>query len=465
MTLKKRSFAFVDIETTGHSHVNDRIIDIAIIKIDSDNIIDTFQTTLNPGRKVPPFIENYTGIFTSDLEFSPTFDSVSDKILTMLEGSVFVAHNVNFDYNFIRSELLRCGLELRTPKMCSIRLAKNIYPGLLKYSLSSLIDKFEFQCENRHRAYDDAHVIWQFYQYAISELGQEVVEKAVRNCIEESYLPQKIEMETIDALPETPGVYIFYGENDYPLYVGKSINIKDRVKSHFYGGGRTEKELRISDQVSKINIIETAGELSALILESRLVKEMMPIYNKRLRRYRELVVAKKSKDESGYFTVELERAKKASLKNIDDLLGVFSSVKACKEFLDKKQEKYQLCSKLLGLEKVLSGCFKYHLGKCSGACVSKESPDDYNSRFTDAFSNESFDSWPFDNPIKITESLADSGLESTYIIDKWCLIDDFGTAEKSKVRKNILKGFDLDVYKILRSYIDKSPSNINISPA
>ena len=442
------TYAFVDTETTGYHPGKDRIIEIAIIRVENGKIVDEFKSLINPNAYVSPFIQNYTNISPDELEFAPEFYEIADRVEEILRDAVFVAHNVNFDLSHIRAEFRRIDRQFSNPYFCTVRLSRILYPKMGKHNLSRVIEYFGFDCENRHRAYDDAYVLHQFVNHAKKDLGEDAVNDAILKCIENSNIPYDLDESTISDLPECPGVYIFYDKNSNPLYVGKSKNIKKRVKSHLYDKD-SSKELRIKRQINDIKAIPTAGEISALILESDLVKELMPIYNHKLRRKTEMVLLKQVENEKGYLTATYERVKSIKINKGEKLLGIFSSIKECKENLDFISAENNLCNKLLGTEKAITSCFRYHLGRCNGACVNKEDPAEYNKRFADAFKKSAIEDWPFDSSIEIQEQNENG--QSTFVVDKWCLVND------GKMNK-----FDYDIYKIIRSAISNTNSVLKV---
>ncbi|MGZ5042934.1 MAG: GIY-YIG nuclease family protein, partial [Usitatibacter sp.] len=110
------------------------------------------------------------------------------------------------------------------------------------------------------------------------------IEAAVKRLLKIPSLPPQLAPDALEGLPEGPGVYRFYGVNDLPLYIGKSVNLRDRIRSHFSGDYRSANDIRLSGEIQRIEVDETAGELGALLREARLVKELLPLHNHRLRR-------------------------------------------------------------------------------------------------------------------------------------------------------------------------------------
>lgn len=446
--------AFVDVETSG-CRWSDRIIEIGILRIEDGQLVRTFQTLLNPETYVPEEILEMTGINPAQLENAPSFYSVKDDIAEILEDCVFVAHNVRFDYSFIKNEFKRLDETFSSKHFCTVKLSRALFPDQRHHNLDALIDRHGFKIKSRHRAFDDAQILWDFYQLVLKSFNEEQIEIALKKAMKRPSLPIKITEEQLDLLPEAPGVYIFYGESGTPLYVGKSINIRDRVLSHFSSDHLSSTEMKISQQIESIETIVTAGELSALLKESELVKKMQPLYNRQLRQKR-LMTVLKSKFDGLYQSIDTATADLIDATKLDEILGLFRGVKNAKDFLTYLCKEFELCEKLLGLEKTSSACFGYRLGRCKGACVKKEDPVKYNFRFINAFSKSKLKPWPFNGPIMIKEKNDDEGIEEGFLLDKWCYL---GKAKiNAELRINNAEGednlsFDLDTYKILSRYL------------
>lgn len=458
--MKYNKFAFLDIETSGMSLRRDRIIEIGIIRVEENQIVDTFQTLINPELPISPFIEEMTGINRSSLTSAPLFSEVKDRILSLLEDCVLVAHNVRFDYGFLKREFSYCQHPFSMKHCCTVKLSRLLYPQWQRHNLDAVINYFNLTCENRHRAFDDAKVLWDFFQLARKECSEETFETALHTVMKRPSLPVGIQTTAIDALPETPGVYLFYGDNDIPLYIGKSINLRDRILSHFAADHSSSIELQITQQIKHIETIQTAGELGALFTEAKLIKEKQPLYNKKLRNARKLIKLVKKETPEGYSTVSQETVTTITADEIENIVGIFKSKKQTEEFLFETAKRHMLCHKLLRIEKTKSTCFPYRLGLCKGACLNKELAIAYNMRFTMAFSEKKIKRWPFDGPIAIEEMNIENGKQELFVIDKWCFlgsIKDFQNLSSWLVQDLITQDyiFDLDMYKILHSYLLK----------
>lgn len=446
-----RDLAIVDVETTGMSPFHDRVIEVAIIRISKNKVVDKFTSLLNPEMRLSPYISMFTGITTEQLKDAPLFYDIKDKVTELLEDAVFVAHNVRFDYNFIRNELKRTGQSFRAKTFCTVRLSRRLFPEFRSHSLESVINRYNFKFENRHRAYDDAYVLWQFLKKVKKSVPKKTLEKTYADLTKSLYSVDINIKTQVDSLPESPGVYIFYDKNNTVLYVGKSKNIIDRVIAHFSEDTTSTKHLSLMKEVNRIDHIKTTGELGAMLLEARLVKELHPIYNAQLREKKAFIVLEKTKDKKGYFTFKEKTVTSLTNVETENLLGTFKSKRSAKEYLNEFAEKYHLCKKVLGIDSSNSSCFDYKLGKCKGACIGKESKKIYNGRFLIAFiESRQFRKWPYKKPINIVEKDEEEDKWESYEIDKWCLL---GKKNSLGDEENFDPIFELDYYKIISRYL------------
>ena len=468
--------AFVDIETTGMRSFYDRIIEIAILRVEGNQIVRTFHSLINPQGHLPPEITLLTGITAGDLENAPTFRQIKNDILETLSDCVFVAHNVRFDYGFLKNEFRRLDHSFSSRHFCTVRLSRALYPRFKRHNLDSLIERFGFTSEARHRALSDAKILFLFYNKIMQDFPLNHVEKAIGKALKKPSIPLNLKTD-LRTLPEGPGVYIFYGNkkhsgaiqqfsNSMPLYIGKSINLRERILSHFSADLRSPLEMKISQQIVSIETISTAGELGALFLESQMIKKMLPLYNKKSRLKKELVTLKKVTNDQGYDTIKIEPTNQFNNLTIQQfnneyfssILGVFKSKKQARDFLVKITKEHNLCEKLLGLEKTKSACFAYRLGQCKGACTGIEKPIKYNMKFAAAFASSKIKPWPFPGTIIIEDS--DGYKKEYFLINKWCYIGSINFDSEGNKDTSFLENytFDLDIYNILRQFLS-NPRN------
>jgi len=259
-------------------------------------------------------------------------------------------------------------------------------------------------------------------------------------------LPPNLNKEELDAIEDVPGVYIFKDEMHQPIYVGKSINLKKRVMSHFQDVKST-KEIRISQDVHHIETIPTGNELAALILESKLVKELKPLFNRRLRRVTSYAMLVKDL-EGEYATIRVKQGNVDIETDLDTIYGMYGSRMKAKKSLEETVRVFQLCPKLMGLEKGPGACFSYSLGKCKGACIGKETPELYNRRFELAMEHSRLKSWPFDDSITLPVNTNGDQV----VIKNWMVrgyVDETGDIVIDADEPN----FDMDEYKIIQRFI------------
>ncbi len=252
------------------------------------------------------------------------------------------------------------------------------------------------------------------------------------------------------SFPETTGVYFFYGTNGVLLYVGKSKSLRSRIRAHF----NASEERRFMRGVARIEVQETAGELGALLLESKYIKELRPLRNIAARRRRRIIVATSKTNKQGFAVVSLKPIDYWSVDTSTPVLGLFKHLTQAKEYLTDIARKYRLCPKLLKLEQPSRYCFSYHLGHCDGACMGEGDPEEYNARLAKAFEDRRIKAWPFTGIIVVEEASEQTGAQESFVIDNWCLVGSF-RSDKDGIQL-LAQGphrFDYDSYKILYSYL------------
>lgn len=283
--MKKQEYAIVDIETTGGNASGSRITEIAIIIHDGKKIVERWETLVNPQKEIPHAIFALTGITNEMVGSAPIFDLVSDRILELLKDRIFVAHNVNFDYSFIRNELELAGYKWTARKLCTVRAARKIKPGLPSYSLGRLCNSLDIPLENAHRAGGDANATAILFSRLLEWDADKVIETMIKKTATDQRLPPNLPPTDFDALPEKTGVYYFYDQYKKVIYVGKAVNIKKRVASHFSGHNINSQRQNFLRDIHGISFEVCATELIALLLECTEIKKLWPIYNRALKRF------------------------------------------------------------------------------------------------------------------------------------------------------------------------------------
>lgn len=224
------------------------------------------------------------------------------------------------------------------------------------------------------------------------------------------------------------------------------------MRSHFNANYVNTREYKITSQTESLEAIESAGELGALLLESALVKKHQPLYNRKLRNARQMVVLKEARKDD-YLTCRLEISQQIPPGDLGQILAVFRSRREALSALAYLADQYHLCKKLLGVEKSPKDCFGYQLGTCQGACLGRESSISYNLRFRQATGPLRIKNWPYKGPIIIEEGNGFSEKTERFLFNKWCFL---GKVENENELSDChLSGrFDLDIYKILLKYLN-----------
>jgi len=443
--------AFVDLETTGGSATKDRITEIGMVLVDEHGVREWSQL-IHPQTRIPAYIEQMTGITNAMVAEAPRFEEVASEVAKLLQGYLFIAHNARFDYGFLKNEFKRLGMIFQPTVLCTVKLSRALFPEHKHHNLDSLIERHGLKANGRHRALADAQLIHQFWTQLPAAFPEATIADTVEKLIGRSSLPSNIDPLLIHELPDGPGVYLFYGENALPLYIGKSVNIRQRVLSHFSADHKHSKEMSLSQQLRRIDWIETAGELGALLTEAKLIKQLQPIHNQRLRRKNALCAWQLQQTDDTLRPV-LTWANELDFGGQDNLYGLYNSQRDAQKALSSIAGQFNLCLSVLGLEKINKGrpCFAYQLKKCKGACIGAEKPLEHTARLILAMTKLKLAAWPYQGAVVIKEG------DELHVIDHWCYL---GTAkEETEVHELLANGqpaFDRDTYMMLSKAIKKA---------
>lgn len=417
---------FVDVETTGSSPVRERVVEVGLVRVDVDGEairVDEWSTLVNPGVPIPPEIEWLTGITGAMVRAAPAFADIAQELIDRLDGAVFVAHNARFDYGFLRAEFARAGLAFHAKTLCTVRLSRALDPDRTPHTLDALIDRFGVDGEQRHRALGDARVLWRLLQSWYRRHSAAQVESIVQALLKHPTLPANLPPGAIEALPRGPGVYLFYGLNQHPIYIGKSVDIRTRVNSHFSAEHRTPRDLRLSQEIHRVECEETAGEFGALLREAELVKALMPAHNIALRRRENQVVFSLDSAQRPLFT----RALDFGLAGLGEAYGPFGSRAAARRWLSELAREHGLCLKLLGVEGRRrraaddgAPCFNRQLQRCRGACVGAETCAEHAERLRAVLAPALLPTWPLRGAVVFVERNNERFREDWHVFDRWC---------------------------------------------
>lgn len=339
-------YAITDIETTGSHASGNSIIEIGICIVEDDKIIEEFHSLLNPGVNLPPYITALTGIQTHMLEGAPTFEDIAEELSQIFEDAIFVAHNVNFDYSFIKAEFDAVGLKFNPPRLCTIKLARKAFPGLRSYGLGNLCRDLEITNDAPHRALGDARATTTLFYQAMARISEEDLKKLLHRNSTENFLPQHIERAVYDAIPERTGVYYFLNSAGKPIYIGKAKNIKKRIRSHLSSGSLgSAKHQGFIKETHSFRFRETGNELIALLWEDAEIRKYWPAYNRAQKAKTNYYNIITYTDQKGFNRLAVHKGKYAS-----GIIKSFTSSYAAKNWLLQLAERFEMDLRLFGVD-------------------------------------------------------------------------------------------------------------------
>ena len=370
-------YAVVDIETTGNGYKGQKITEISIFIFDGKKVLDEFTTLVNPEAPIPSFITNLTGINQAMVRNQPKFYEIAKKVEEITKDTIFVAHNVNFDYNIIQAEFKSLGFDFKRKKLCTVRLSRKIIPGLKSYSLGNICADEGIPISARHRARGDVEATVELFKRLIERDDNFTINSFLNPRSRQATLPPLLDKSVVDNLPEKHGVYFFKNLKKEVIYVGKANNIKQRVISHFYD--KKKKEQNMCLETADISYTKTGSELLALLLESSEIKQWYPKFNRAQRRAGEAIGLFSYEDQKGIIHLAYNR-----LKLAPNAIMKYYSVAECRTHLEHLCSEFDLCPKYCHLQTNVSSCFHYQLKQCKGICCNKESVEMYNERVREA---------------------------------------------------------------------------------
>lgn len=369
-------YSVIDIETTGGNAFTGKITEIAIFVFDGKKVVDQFETLINPEKKIPPFVSRLTGISNAMVSNAPKFYEVAKRVVEMTEGTTFVAHNSAFDYGFIKSEFKRLGYNYSRPTICTVKLSRNLLPGMPSYSLGKLSKHLGIEIKDRHRASGDAAATVEILKLLLEKknnlTGTEPSDHKGTDHVEAS--SPFLNTDLIEGIPNTTGVYYFYNKERELIYVGKSKKMRHRILSHL-NNYTSKKGIKMLQQIHHIDCDYTGSELVALLKEAEEIKRNKPLYNRATRNTFFQYQLNTYYNDEGYLCFKIVRENKS-----ENAVNSFTHIKEAKSALYKLTAKYELCQKLNGLYKTSSACFQQQVGQCKGACIGQEPSESYNER-------------------------------------------------------------------------------------
>jgi len=371
-------YAIVDIETTGGHASANGITEIAICLHDGKKVTQRYSTLVNPRREIPIYIRALTGITNEMVEQAPPFEDVAADVYHLLHGKIFVAHNVNFDYSFVRYHLAQAGYDLTCNKLCTVRLGRKILPGHASYSLGRLCHSLGIDNESRHRASGDAEATAELFGMMLRADRDDHIKKALKQNSKEQLLPPHLPKTDIEALPMMPGVYYFHDEKGKVIYVGKARNIKKRVCSHFTGNNPGPQRQEFLRNIHRVTFQECGTELIAFVLEAVEIKRLWPKYNRSLKRFEHAYGLFVFEDQSGYMRLAVDRRRKLALQPVYTCNSINEGYSIIHSLIDQ----FELCPKLCFIQRNNNACTGAKSGAC--ACEGLQPVADYNNKVATA---------------------------------------------------------------------------------
>ncbi len=364
-------YTIIDVETTGRSN---QITEISIFKFDGTKIVDEFTSLVNPNTLIPVHITTLTGIDNALVANAPTFAEVAEDILNITKDTIFVAHNVNFDYNVIRNEFKAIHVDFNRKKLCTVRLSRTLIPGYKSYSLGKLCKSLEIPLSDRHRARGDAAATVILFELLLAqEAAAATFEKFLKRESKESTLPPNLPSHTFNGLPKKAGIYYFKDKKGKIIYVGKAKDIQKRVLSHFYN--KSKKELDLCRETADIDFELSGSELLALLMEDAAIKHHYPRYNSASKRAPKSYAIFEYSDRRGVKHLAFNDA-----KMIANPMITFYNIRDCRTYLERLCMQFDLCPKYCHLQENVKVCSHFLIQSCKGICKQEEAIEIYNER-------------------------------------------------------------------------------------
>ncbi len=456
--LSQEPLVYVDLETTGANPLRDRITEIGLVMVDGDRV-ESWTSLVNPGVAIPPFIQQLTGIDDGMVARAPAFAELVPEVLERLQGRLFVAHNARFDYGFLKSEFRRLGIPFHARVLCTVQLSKKLYPLEHKHNLDTLTVRHGLIVEGaRHRALTDAELVRQFIAVARREQGKEAVEAAVADLTRLPAWPEGLDPLLMDELPETPGVFVCYGEHGHPLYVASAQNVRKEVLAHFAGRKKQKREIPLVKFTRRLEWFEAPGEFGAALIEQKLLGELSPQYNKVQPPSRDACCWCWQPETASLGLVDLD----AGIPDEGYLFGPFRNRREATQILSRQAEAQGLCKIVLGLEerrRDTTSCISFESGKCRGACVGREALTSHHARLLAGLSRYRFPDWPWRGPVGLAEG--PDWAPALHVFDRWAYLGTVhDQSELPELLAQAYPAFDPQMMKLVRSVLKKHASAV-----
>lgn len=440
--------AIVDLETTGADPTRDRITEIAILITEGDTLIEQWSTLVNPGMPIPERIQSLIGITDDMVADAPTFTDIAAAVRQRLSDTIFVAHNVRFDYNFMRAAFEREGQAFHSPALCSVKFSRALYPQFPRHGLDAIIARHGYVISSRHRALDDAQIVWQFLQESRREHAAEAVTRAWSRALSSTAQP-RLPAGELEALPECAGVFVFRNAQGHALEIGRARNLRAEVLGVFTSvKGNTRAKKRASG-VHHVDTYPAAGELDAWLQELHITRSEG---------------TQPRQDAAWAWQLDLQRSpvpQLVELTGTDPLQwnGIYGCLRGeleARKLLREIVAKQGLCPRRVGLELGAGACHAHALGKCLGVCAGRESSVQHDLRLLTALSALKIRPWPYPGRMLFAEHDAQNERSALHLFDQWCHLGSFDNEAEAQSASSDARRFDAEKYRLLVRWLTHS---------
>ncbi|MBV8657951.1 MAG: ethanolamine utilization protein [Burkholderiales bacterium] len=462
-SLLDQPFVFVDLETTGANAQRDRITEVGVVEWDGETATE-WSALVNPGTPIPAFISRLTGITDAMVANAPPFAELAAPLMARLAGKVFVAHNARFDYGFLKHEFQRAGLDFRARVVCTVKLSKKLFPKEYKHNLDAVSARNELTVDgDRHRALTDARLIYLFLKKMRAERDADELAQLLDEISRPASLPQGVDAEQVESMPDSFGVYMLFDETGAALQVGHGSNVKKQLLALFAADQKKSNDRQLGHKVKRIDWISTAGELGALLTEARLLRELAPKHNAARQKTEELCSWHFEPNQDGSASPMLMYAHEPDFGRRGGQYGLYGTSREATHTLRKIAEANKLCLVALGLERSGrrpgSPCGNMQIGKCRGACVGKEPALTHQARLCAVLGKFALRTWPYRGRVALREQNEVSSAVDLHVFENWRYL---GTARDEAelagfAEQSTLPEFDADIYRILTRYLTAHP--------
>jgi DNA polymerase-3 subunit epsilon len=442
--------AIVDLETTGADPSRDRITEIAILVTEGDTLIEQWSTLVNPGMPIPWRIQELIGISDEMVADAPSFADVAAAVREKLDGNIFVAHNVRFDYNFLRAAFERQGEVFHAPALCSVKFSRALYPQFPRHGLDAIIARHGYAISARHRALDDAQIVWQFLLESRREQTDEDVTRAWSRALSDIPQPRLPEGD-LEALPESAGVYVFRNAQGHALEIGRARNLRAEVLGLFTSRKGDARAKKRASGVHHVDSFATAGELDAMLRELQICR------GETTGKPRQDAAWGWRFDPNATPVLQLQELSGCDPASWGDIYGCLRGELEARKLLRDIVAKQRLCPRRLGLELGDGPCHSHALGKCVGVCAGKESGAQHDLRLLTALSGLRLRPWPYPGSTIFVEHDEAHSRSAFHVFDQWCHLGSFDThADAADCVAGTARSFDAEKYRLLHRWLTQA---------